>query len=133
MTNTPPPAASPQKIYELNVTLAVVTGLALTLLVVSAAFFGPARMRWVVIVLAPAIVALYLLFKRYVFKMPERPPLIQPDSPITLILAATVPLLIVIVACCAAAWPGHDYSIAIIAASVVFGLTLESALKKPAA
>ncbi|HWE46219.1 MAG TPA: hypothetical protein VG407_09340 [Caulobacteraceae bacterium] len=131
---TPPPGAGdPKKAYELNVTLAIVTGLALALLVVSAAFFGPAQRRWVVIVLAPAIVALYFLFKRYVFKMAERPPLIQPDAPVTLLMAAAIPLIIVIVACCAAMWPGHDYSIAVLAASVIFGLTLEGALKKPAA
>jgi uncharacterized membrane protein SirB2 len=129
----PPPAVDPQKAHELNVTLAVVTGVALALLVASAAFFGPAQRRWVVIALAPAIVVLYLLFKRYVFKMRDRPSLIQPDSSITLILAAAIPLIIVVVACCAAAWPGHDYSIAVLAASVIFGLTLESALKKPGA
>ena len=130
---TTPPAADPKKVYELNVTLAIVTGLSLALLVVSAAFFGPAQKRLIVIVLAPAIVALYFLFKRYVFKMPERPPLIQPDAPITLLLAAAIPFIIVVIACCAAVWPGHDYSIAVLAASVIFGLTLESALKRPAA
>lgn len=131
MTHTPPPAVDPQKAHELNVTLAVVTGLALALLIVAAAFFGPARMRLVEIVLGPAVVALYLLLKRYVFKTVEMPALIQPGSPVTLILAGAIPLVIVIVACCAAAWPGHDYSIGIIAFSVIFGQTLESAFKKP--
>jgi hypothetical protein len=121
------------KAHELNVTLAWVTGLALALLVASTTLFGPPQMRWVELVLAPAIVALYLLTKRYLFKMPDRPPLIQADSPITLIMAAAVPLIIVLVACSAALWPGHDYSIGVIAASVVFGVTLESALKKPQA
>ena len=129
---TPASTVDPKKARELNLMLAVVTGVSLALLVVAAAFFGPARMRIVELALAPATVALYLLFKRFVFKMPERPPLIQADSPITLILAAAIPLIIVVVACCAAAWPGHDYSIAVIAASVFFGLTVESALKRPA-
>jgi hypothetical protein len=137
---TPPKPPSPRKpgdrnldakTHEINVTLAVVTGLALLLLMVSGSVFGPEKRRITLLVLGPAIVALYLLTKRYLFKMPEQPPLIQPDAPITLIMGAAIPFVIVVLACACALWPGHDYSIAIIASAVFFGLTLESAMKKP--
>ncbi len=124
----PDPAAA--KARELNITLALVTGLSLLLLVASAAIFGAPRMRWVVVALAPAVTALYLVSKRYLIRMPDRPPLIQADQPISLILAAGLPMIIVLCACACAAWPGHDYAIPVIAAAVWFGLTLESALKK---
>jgi hypothetical protein len=140
--NTPKPAAqpsppksgaqvsAPDKARELNVTLAVVTGFSLALLVVSAAFFGPAGKRWLPLVVGPAAAGLYLLMKRYLFKSMPAPALIQADVPITLALAGGLPLVIVACACAAALWQGHDFSIAVIAAGVWFGLTVESALRK---
>jgi hypothetical protein len=127
---SPTPDVLAVKARELNITLAVVTGFALLLLVISAAIFGAARLRWVVVVLAPAVVVLYLVSKRYLIRMPDRPPLIQADAPVTLLFAGGLPLVIVLCACACALWPGHDYSIPIIASAVWFGLTLESALKK---
>jgi hypothetical protein len=57
--------------------------------------------------------------------------MVQPDSPVTLLFAAILPLILLACAVAALIWRGHDFTLAVIVGAVLFGLTVESALAAP--
>lgn len=108
--------------------LCVTTGLALALLTFAAFSAAPEPLRWRPVAIGPGVVIAYLLLNRVLLRRAPRPPLVQADSPITLIFAGCLPLSLILLAVTAIIWPGRDYTLAVIVGAVFFGLTVESAV-----
>lgn len=123
-------SSSNGRLFQLNLLLAVVTGLSLAALVAAATFAGPPDVGWRFVYLAPATVLVYLLVSRTLLRAKTpRPPLIQPGAPATVWMALILPLIILACAVGALAWPGHDFGVPVIMGAVWFGLTVDSALR----
>ncbi|MGZ9115077.1 MAG: hypothetical protein ACXW3K_10685 [Brevundimonas sp.] len=120
------------KRLEPNLLLAVSTGFALLLVLVTATVYGPpvglVRNPLMAIICAGGFVLLNPVMLR-LMKVPPRPPLIHPDSRGGAGWATLFPMLVSASAAIPVFWPGHDYGLLVIIASVWFGATVESALK----
>ncbi len=120
------------KRLEPNLLLALSTGLALVLVVVTASFYGatPNLLRNTLLAVAcsAGFVLLNPLLQRRM-KFAPKPPMIHRDSPGTAIWAGLFPLGVIFAAAVPIFWPGHDYGLLVIIAAVWFGVTLESAIK----
>jgi hypothetical protein len=121
----------PRKVREANLLLTLSTGLALVVLIGAAWAAGPLDKRWWPVAVGPAVVVIYLLVNRFLLKRPAKPPMVQPDSPVTLLFAGILPLILLACAGAALVWRGHDFTLAVIVGGVLFGLTVESALAAP--
>lgn len=120
------------KRLEPNLLLAISTAFALVLVLMTTIVFGPPqallRNPLMAIICAGGFVLMNPIMLR-AMKIAPRPPLIHPDSPSSLIWAGLFPLLVMASAAVPLIWPGHDYGLLVIIASVWFGATLESAIK----
>lgn len=120
------------KRLEPNLLLAVTTGFALLLVVVTATVYGPPiglmRNPLLAVICAGGFVLLNPLMLR-MMKITPRPPLIHPDSRGTAAWASLFPMLVSASAALPVFWPGPDYGLLVIIASVWFGVTVESALR----
>ena len=120
------------KRFEPNLLLAVTTGCALLLVVATTVVYGPAvgliRNPLMAIICAGGFVLLNPVMLR-MMKIAPRPPMIHPDAPGTAAWASIFPMMVVASAAVPVFWPGHDYGLLVIIASVWFGATLESAIK----
>jgi len=116
---------------EPNLLLAVVTAFPLALLIMTAGLFGePGNLlKYVAItVIVPlAFVPLNALFTARMGW--SRPPMIHPQAAATAVWASLFPALIFLAAAVPFFFPGHDYGLLIVIASVFFASTIESALK----
>jgi hypothetical protein len=116
---------------EPNLLLAATTAIALALLIMTASLFGQpgSWMRYVIVaaVVVAAFLPLNALMRR---KMGwDRPPMIYRGAPNTMLWAALFPMMVILGAAVPVFWPGHDYGLLVIIASLWFGATLESAIK----
>jgi len=120
------------KRFEPNLLLALSTGLALVLVVVTTSFYGAsaqlARNLLLAGVCSIGFVLLNPVLQRRM-KLPKRPPMIHADSPGTAAWAGLFPMAVICAAAVPIFWPGHDYGLLVIIAAVWFGVTLESAIK----
>lgn len=120
------------KRLEPNLLLALSTGLALVLVVVTATFYGdePQLLRNAVLAVActAGFVWLNPMLQRRMKQKP-RPPMIDRSSPGTAVWAGLFPLFVISAAAVPIFWPGHDYGLLIIIAAVWTGVAVESALK----
>lgn len=120
------------KRLEPNLLLAVTTGFALLLVVIVATVYGPPvgfiRNPLLAIICAGGFVLLNPILQR-MMKISPRPPMIHPDAPGTALWATLFPMMVIASAAVPVFWPGHDYGLLIIIASVWFGVTAESAIK----
>ena len=120
------------KRLEPNLLLALSTGLALVLVVVTASFYGATpnllRNTLLAAVCSAGFVLLNPLLQRRM-KAAKRPPMIHRDRPGTAAWAGLFPLGVIFAAAVPIFWPGHDYGLLVIIAAVWFGVTLESAIK----
>jgi hypothetical protein len=120
------------KRLEPNLLLALSTGLALILVVVTASFYGSAVLLPRNLVLAAACSIGFVLLNPPLLRMMRikpRPPMIHRDSPGTAAWAGLFPMAVILAAAIPIFWPGHDYGLLVIIAAVWFGVTLESAIK----
>lgn len=117
---------------EPNILLAVSTGVALVLLVMTAALFGEPgntpKYAISAVVCSVLFVALNGWMAR-VMKRPEPRAMIHADSPSTAVWAGLFPLLVIAAAVAPVFLPGHDYGLLIIVAAVWFGVTVDSAIR----
>lgn len=108
------------------------TGFALLLVVITATVYGPPigliRNPLLAIICAGGFVLLNPPLLR-MMKIAPRPPLIHPDSRGTAAWASLFPMLVIAAAAIPVFWPGPDYGLLVLIASVWFGATAESALK----
>ncbi len=117
---------------EPNLLLAVTTGFALLLVVITATVYGPPigllRNPLLAVICAGGFVLLNPILMR-MLRMPMRPPMIQPDNRGTAVWATLFPMLVILSAAIPVFRPGPDYGLLVIIAAVWFGATVESALK----
>ncbi|MDI1326420.1 MAG: hypothetical protein PSV23_06430 [Brevundimonas sp.] len=120
------------KRLEPNLLLAITTGCALLLVVITATVYGPPigliRNPLLAIICAGGFVLLNPVMLR-MMKITPRPPMIHPDSRGTAAWASLFPMLIIAAAAIPVFWPGPDYGLLVLIASVWFGATAESAIK----
>ncbi len=117
--------------FEPNLLLAVTTGFALALVILTVSVYGagePLRNVLLAVICAGGFVLLNPLMLR-MMKIPPRPPLIHPDSRATAAWASLFPMLVSASAAIPVFWPGPDYGLLVIIAAVWFGATAESALR----
>lgn len=120
------------KRIEPNLLLALSTGLALLLVLMTTIVYGPPisliRNPLLAVICAGGFVLLNPVLMR-MMKAAPRPPMIDRASPGTAAWAGLFPMAVIAAAAIPVFWPGHDYGLLVIIASVWFGVTAESAIK----
>ena len=120
------------KRIEPNLLLAISTAFSLALVLMTTSLFGVQgvwlRNLLMVVICTGGFVLLNPLMLK-AMKITPRPPLIHPDSPGTALWGSLFPMLVLLSAAIPIFWPGHDYGLLIIIASVWFAATVESAIK----
>lgn len=120
------------KRLEPNLLLAVSTAFALALVLMTASLFGAPGTTLRNVLLAVVCTGGFVLLNpiaQRLMKAPSRPPMIHPDSPGTVVWAGLFPMLVIAAAAVPVFWPGKDYGLLVLIASVWFGGTVESAIK----
>ena len=120
------------KRLEPNLLLAITTGFALLLVIITATVYGPPigliRNPLLAIICAGGFVLLNPILLR-MMRITPRPPMIHPESRSTAVWAALFPMLVILAAAIPVFRPGPDYGLLVLIAAVWFGATAESALK----
>ncbi|MGV3579597.1 hypothetical protein [Brevundimonas sp.] len=119
------------KRLEPNLVLAASTVLALALLISTAALFGApgGAVKYPIIALI-CVVAFVIGNGMMAARMGRvSPPMISLENPATALFAGGFPVVVMLFAVIPLIWSGHDYGLLIIIASVMAGVTVESALK----
>lgn len=113
-----------------NRLLAITTGTAYALQVLTTSVYGRTDQTLKYVLLALLVPALFVLMNGWLLKRMGRAPLplVHPDAPGTVMWALVFPLLTLIGAAIPVFVSGHDYGILIVIAGVWFGLTVQSAL-----
>ena len=119
------------KRIEPNLLLAAVTALPLALLITTAALFGePGQLIKYVATAIIVPLAFVPLNKMMTKRMGmTRPPMIHPEAASTAVWASIFPALIFLAAAIPIFFPGHDYGLLVVIASVFFAGTVDSAIK----
>ncbi|MFC5343777.1 hypothetical protein ACETK8_11105 [Brevundimonas staleyi] len=119
------------KRLEPNLVLAASTVIALALLISTAALFGApgGAVKYPIIALI-CVVAFVIGNGMMAVRMGRvSPPMISLENPATALFAGGFPIVVMLFAAIPLIWSGHDYGLLIIIASVMAGVTVESALK----
>jgi hypothetical protein len=117
---------------EPNILLAVSTGVALVLLVMTAALFGEPGNTTKYVISAVVCSVLFVALNGWMARMMKRPEpraMINTATPSTAVWAGLFPLLVIAAAVAPVFLPGHDYGLLIIIAAVWFGVTVDSAIR----
>lgn len=117
---------------EPNILLAVSTGVALVLLLMTASAFGEPgnTVKYVVsAVICSAIVAGLNSWMARRMGQTDLQPLIRTEAPTSTVLAGLFPLSVIFAAAVPVFFPGHDYGLMVIIAAVWFGVAVDSALR----
>lgn len=117
---------------EPNILLAISTGVALVLLLMTAITFGEPGNAAKYVLIAVICAVLFVAFNGVMNRMMKREsprPMIQPGSPASAVWAGLFPLLAMIAAAVPVFLPGRDYGLLIIIAAVWFGVTADSAIR----
>ena len=116
---------------EPNLLLAVSTVIALCLLIATGALLGAEGGAIKYPVIAVICVVAFVIGNGMMASRLGRvtPPMINLDTPATAAWAGGFPIVVMLFAVIPLIWSGHDYGLLIIIASVMAGVTVESALK----
>lgn len=116
---------------EPNLLLALTTGVAVALLVTTAAVFGEPGRALKYLVLAVVVPVSYVVLNGLWSRRMklQRPPMVHAEAATTAVWASLFPLLVILAAAVPLLFPGHDYGLLVIIAAVWLGVTVESALK----
>jgi hypothetical protein len=117
---------------EPNILLAVSTGVALVLLVMTAALFGEPGNTAKYVISAVVCSVLFVALNGWMARVMNRPEpraMINTATPSTAVWAGLFPLLVIAAAVAPVFLPGHDYGLLIIVAAVWFGVTVDSAIR----
>jgi hypothetical protein len=114
---------------DANALLAVTSVVALALIVMTSIAFGPEGVAPKYVGAALMSVLGFLFLNRLYMISRKRKPraLIQPDAPVTIILAMVFPMAMVLSAALPLIAPNGDYGLMIIMAGVFTGLAIQSA------
>ena len=110
------------KRIEPNLLLALTTGVAVALLITTASVFGEpgSGLKYVLL----ALVGFWSRRRGW-----NRPPMIHAEAASTAVWASLFPLMVILSAAVPLIFPGHDYGLLVLIASIWLGSTVESALK----
>ena len=117
---------------EANILLAISTGVALVLMIMTASAFGEPGNTLKYVISAVVCSALFVVLNGWMARIMKRPapqPMINPTAPAAAVLAGLFPLLIIVGAALPVFLPGHDYGLLIVIAAVWFGVTVDSAIR----
>lgn len=115
---------------EPNLVLAFSTGMALTLLVLTAGVFGRPDFLMRYVLMAIGFSALYVGLNTWLERRaPVPPPPIIPARVIGLPLAMVIPVLVLTFSAVPVILPGQDVALLVIIGTVLFGLTVRSAMR----
>ena len=119
------------KRIEPNLLLAITTAIPLILLVMTASLFGEPGQELKYALLAIVCTVAFVVLNGVMAKRMGRvrPALIHPQAAATAIWASVFPLIIILMAAGPVFFPGHDYGLLIIIGAIIFGGTVESAIK----
>lgn len=119
------------KRLEPNLLLAITCVMTLALLLLTGSLYGVAGGAIKYPLMAAICIIAFIIGNSLMARRLKRvsPPMISVDSPRTVAWAGILPMLLMIFAGIPVFWPGHDYGLLVIIASVMTGLTIESALK----
>lgn len=119
------------KRLEPNFLLAVSTVIALSLLIMTGAVYGAAGGAIKYPIIAVICVVAFVIGNGMMAGRTGRvtPPMISLEAPATAVWAGLFPIVVMLFAAVPLIWSGHDYGLLIIIASVMAGVTVESALK----
>lgn len=119
------------KSVEPNLLLALSTALALALLVATASLFGEPGLTLKYVIIALMCPVLFVVINGWWKKRRgvATTAMVHRNAPATAVWASIFPALLMLGAAIPVFFPGHDYGILIVIASVWFGATLESAIK----
>lgn len=118
------------KRIEPNLLLAIAAVLPLALLVLTAATYGQDGQLTKYLVIALTCPLLFVVMNGLLRRgQPPRPPMIHPSVAGGAAWAGLLPLVIMLLAAAPVFFPGHDYGLMVIVASVLAGLAIESAWK----
>jgi len=115
---------------EPNLLLAFATGTALTLLVLTAGVFGRPDFLVRYVIIAAGFSACYVAMNTWIERRAAAPP--PPMIPAEVAgvpWAMTIPLLVLLAAAAPVILPGRDFALLVIIATVLFGLTVRSAMR----
>ena len=118
------------KSVEPNLLLAVSTALALALLIATSVLFGEPNQALKYVITALVCPPLYVVMNGWWRRRRGAAtiPMIHREAPGTAVWASIFPALLMLAAAIPVFWPGHDYGLLIVIASVWFAATLESAI-----
>jgi hypothetical protein len=113
-----------------NLLLAITTGAAYALQVLTTSVYGRPDQTLKYVLLALLVPALFVVMNGWLLKRMGRAPLplVHMDAPSTAMWALVFPLLSLIGAAIPLFVPGYDYGLLVVIAGVWFGLTAQSAL-----
>ncbi|MCA0368106.1 MAG: hypothetical protein LCH57_08605 [Proteobacteria bacterium] len=117
---------------EPNALLALSTGVALVLLLMTASLFGEPGNTAKYLISAVICAGGFILLNGRVAQMMKRPavePMVRRDAPGTAVWAGLFPLIVIGMGCAPVFFAGHDYGLLVIIAAVIFGLTVDSAIR----
>ncbi|HEX8471634.1 MAG TPA: hypothetical protein VF633_11010 [Brevundimonas sp.] len=119
------------KRLEPNFLLAVSTGVALALLILTAVVFGQPGGEIKYPLMAAICVIAYVIGNTLMQRWMKRvtPPMVHVGMPATAALSSIFPLVVILFAAVPVFWSGRDYGLFIIIAAVMTGATIESAMK----
>lgn len=117
---------------EPNILLAVSTGVALILLLMTASLYGEPGNAVKYVILAILCTGIFVALNGRMARMMNRPaprPMIRAEAQTSAVLAGLFPLAVIFAAAAPVFFPGHDYGLLVIIASVWFGVTVDSAIR----
>ncbi len=115
---------------EPNLVLAFSTGMALTLLVLTAGVFGRPDFLVRYAVIAVGFSACYVALNTFIERRaPAPPPPMIPERVVGIPIAMAIPLIVMTFAAVPVFLPGRDVALLVIIATVLFGLTVRSAMR----
>ncbi len=118
---------------EPNLLLAIATGLPLLLLTLTATVYGEAGPEWRYPFLAGLYTLMFVTLNKPLSKLmkmrTDRPPMISMEVPMSVLWASIFPGIVMVMAAVPFLIRGFDYGLLVVIASIMFGFTVDSAMK----
>ncbi len=118
---------------EPNLLLAIATGLPLMLLTLTATVYGEPGPEWRYPFLAGLYTVMFVTLNKPLSKLmkmrTDRPAMISMDVPMSVLWASIFPGIVMVMAAVPFLIRGFDYGLLVVIASIMFGFTVDSAMK----
>ncbi|MBB5745882.1 hypothetical protein [Brevundimonas variabilis] len=118
---------------EPNLLLAIATGMPLLLLTLTATVFGEPGPEWRYPFLAGLYTIMFVALNKPLSRLmkmrTDRPPMISAEVPMSVLWASSFPGIVMLMAAVPFLIRGFDYGLLVVIASIMFGFTVDSAMK----